>query len=295
MEIILETLIMTLGPSIAKLIFNKWLGDSVLANEINTSVVDLIRKKTHDIVTQRQANRQFETIGEKVAMNILPIFEMDGVEIDEDEQRLVIKLVAENLNAVQVSPDILAKKNLEPSALASYITEKCPRPYGLSDMGSNLYERVLNESCQYIVDIASQFPSFSEKTFSEILKRETVLLNVTNQVLDEVKRIRDSSSKELRNVYSQFETEYRRYIIRNFDQIELFGADLSDASRRHQLSVAYIMLSVAYMKNRVDKKVIDHLVKTDLVEEALKHLNKEKAEIKELNISNEGRELVTTQ
>ena len=41
-----------------------------------------------------------------------------------------------------------------------------------------------------------------------------------------------------------FEKDYRQAVIRNLDLLQLFGTDVSAASRRHRLSVAYISLLV---------------------------------------------------
>jgi predicted NACHT family NTPase len=43
---------------------------------------------------------------------------------------------------------------------------------------------------------------------------------------------------------TRFETEYRRAVVRNLDKMELFGVDLSRASRVHPLSIAYVSLDV---------------------------------------------------
>ena len=41
-----------------------------------------------------------------------------------------------------------------------------------------------------------------------------------------------------------FELEYRRAVLCNLDTLQLFGTDVTISSRRHRLSVAYVMLSV---------------------------------------------------
>ena len=42
----------------------------------------------------------------------------------------------------------------------------------------------------------------------------------------------------------RFEADYRHAVMRKFDYVELFGADISLEARRHSLSVAYVSLNL---------------------------------------------------
>jgi hypothetical protein len=75
---LLETLTLQVGPAIAKAILKFWLKDQKFASDIASSLLDLIKSKTADVIAQRRAVRQFEEIGEKVAENLLPVFAMEG-------------------------------------------------------------------------------------------------------------------------------------------------------------------------------------------------------------------------
>ena len=137
--------------------------------------------------------------------------------------------------------------DLEPIRLAKYLIEQNPdAPKTFSQIERTLYYRVLDECCNHIVDTASNFPSFSERTLSIILQRENELLEITNRLLEETAEIKKASERW--NTYAneaRFETEYHRTIVRKLDTMELFGVDVvSRASRKHSLSVAYVSLSV---------------------------------------------------
>ena len=85
----------------------------------------------------------------------------------------------------------------------------------------------------------------SSGTLGEVLKREGQLLEVVEEVLAEVRRIREASEyANPEKEAAQFEEQYLRGIIKKLDYMELFGVDVSPASRRHRLSVAYISLCV---------------------------------------------------
>jgi hypothetical protein len=58
-----------------------------------------------------------------------------------------------------------------------------------------------------------------------------------------MRKVLDPQEKEEREA-ARFELEYRRAVVRHLDVLQLFGADVAVANRRHRLSVAYVMLSV---------------------------------------------------
>jgi hypothetical protein len=241
---LLETLTLQVGPAIAKAILKKWLKDSPIAEGTASSLVDIFKTKTADVIAQQRGRRQFEAIGERVAESLLPVFAIEGANLDEGSRNAVALAVAQVLDKSHIDPALLAEKDLEPTRLAQDLMASAPsatRDFSAAETA--LYQRILSECSQCIVDIASQLPNFNERTFSEVLKRENELLDVTNQLLEEVRRIR-TSHPDVNREAARFETEYRRAVIRRLDELELFGVDVSTASRRHRLSVAYVTLSV---------------------------------------------------
>jgi predicted NACHT family NTPase len=104
---------------------------------------------------------------------------------------------------------------------------------------------VIEEASQSIIDIAHVLPNFSERTFSELLRREGVLIDAAQKTLDGLDRIRSQAKEDQAAESTKFETEYRRALVRNLNKVELFGVDLSSrANKSHPLSVAYVSLDV---------------------------------------------------
>ncbi len=237
---LLETLMIEVGTSIAKSILKVWLKDSDMALDASASIMDALKSWTTDRIAQRRAEQQLLAIGEKVGESLLPIFETDGAHLDEGSRTAIALAVAETLNTV--SSSILAQHDLAPSELAKYLLANSSGTQHFSDTEKSLYQRIIFESCEYIVDIASQLPAFTERSFAEILKRENQLLDIARQTLEEVHRMREQADP--RAGTAQFELDYRRAIIRKLDSLQLFGVDVSVASRRHRLSIAYVTLSV---------------------------------------------------
>ena len=239
---LLETLMLNVAPSLAKVILRMWLKDSSIDIDSATDLVDALKNLTTDVSARQHAKRQFEEIGEKAAESLLPVFEAEQGRLDEGSAETVAFLVGETLKKVRIDPQLLAEQDLEPMKLAQYVLNFDTKvPLHLSRIETELYCRTISEASQRIVDIASHLPTFYERTAAEILKRENQLLTIAKETLEEVRRIREES--QLMNPQAEaarFETAYRLAVSRNLDRIELFGVDVSNASRRHPLSIAYI-------------------------------------------------------
>jgi len=147
--------------------------------------------------------------------SLLPIFEIEGARLDEGARTAVARAVADALNAA--TSEVLAQHNLEPVNLAKYLLGLHPaRSHHFSDDEGQLYERIVTESCTYIVDIASQLPQFTERTLAE-------------KILQEVARMRAQLDPHLEA--ARFELDYRRAVVRHLDEMELFGSGTSVTSR----------------------------------------------------------------
>ncbi|HWS83193.1 MAG TPA: NACHT domain-containing protein [Ktedonobacteraceae bacterium] len=241
---LIATLSIEVGASIAKSILKLWLKDFDIAVDTASTIVDMLKSKMTDRVAQQRAQRQFEAIGEKVGESLLPIFEADGT-LDEGSRTAVALAVAETLNTI--SGEAMVQLNLDPSRLATYLLDKHPATgYHFNETETLLYQRIISESCAYIVDIASQLPTFNKDTSVEILKREGQILGIANEILQEVSWMRKQLNPQEKDAQeaAHFELEYRRAVLRNLDTLQLFGTDVTVSSRRHRLSVAYVMLSV---------------------------------------------------
>lgn len=235
-----EALAIDLGSSIGKSILRIWLKNANVTADASSTIIDMLKSWAIDKASQRKAQRQLEDIGEKVAENLLPIFEKDGASLDEGSRTSVALAVAETLN--MASSAVLAQFNLEPTELEKYLLTHPQGTAYFNDIENNLYRSIISESCAYIVDIASQLPTFTESTFREILKRENYLLEIAKQTLEEMFRLREQADPMVG--VPQFELKYRRAVVSKLDELRLFGVNIPLTSRRHRLSVAYVTLSV---------------------------------------------------
>ncbi|HEU5229140.1 MAG TPA: NACHT domain-containing protein, partial [Ktedonobacteraceae bacterium] len=238
---LVEALSIEVGASIAKAILKRWLNNDDLISDAAASVIDILKAQTSDKIAQQRANRQFESIGEKVGESLLPVFEQEGAKFDEETRTAIALAAAETLNAA--TSEVLARRNLQPIEVARYLLNAYPpASYHFSDAEGRLYERIISEACTYIIDIASQLPQFTERTLAEVLKREGQLIAIAEKILQEVARMRAALDPELEA--AQFELDYRRAVIRHLDELELFGSGMSMTSRKYSLSLAYVSLSL---------------------------------------------------
>src|ERR1700686_3834190 len=188
---LIEAVTIELGSAIAKSILKVWLKDSSLGDNISSSLIDLLKGRTSDALAQRRGQRQFEQIGERVGIDLLPIFERDGGGLDEGSRTSVAFSVADAINTL--SSELLAQRDLDPAELAKHLLAvHPPEKLHFNATETELYKKIIQVSCPYIVDIASQLPSFNEHTFAEVLKRETLLIEKAELILQEVRHIRES-------------------------------------------------------------------------------------------------------
>ncbi len=240
---LLETLMIDIGGSIAKALLKRWLSNNTLASDAASSASDVLKGCLTDRLAQRRAQRQFETIGEKVGESLLPLFEMDGAVLDEGSRTAIALAAADTLNTATSA--LLARHDLEPVEIARQLLADHPaRSYHFSDTEGRLYEQIVSESCQYIVDIASQLPRFTERTLAEILTRERYLVEIAERTVQEIACLRAQLNPQVEA--ARFELDYCRTVIRKLDELELFGSGMSVTARKYSLSLAYVALSLEH-------------------------------------------------
>jgi hypothetical protein len=245
------TLAVAVGPAIAKAILKVWLKDKNFLESIGESITDLICTQTEDAFAQKKAERQFQEIGDRVAQGLVPLFESDGASLEENSKSAVAFAVSETLEKTPITAQFILDRKLDPIELANHLLKARPgATVGLSEPETALYERIVAETSRYIVDMATQLPAFSEKTFAELIKKGDQIVEIANRILNEVKKIREGSEQtNHEQTAARFETEYRLAVGRKLDELELFGVDFaSSVNRRHRLSVAYVTLDVRKQK-----------------------------------------------
>src|SRR5947207_3248419 len=139
--VLIETLTIELGSSIAKSILKAWLKDYAIASDASATIIDVLKAWTSDRTAQRRVQRQLEEIGERVGESLLPIFETDGAKLAESDRIAVALAVAETLDLT--SSSLLARYNLEPTELTIYLLEHSIGTEHFNDIEKSLYQRII--------------------------------------------------------------------------------------------------------------------------------------------------------
>ncbi len=242
---LVETLIVTIGSEMGKSLLKIWLKEQPLLEAASTSSIDLLKSKTADVFSARRAAREFETLGDRIAKSLEPIFR--NCNLQENSYQAVATEVASAISDAKISSQLLAELSYNPVRLLEHIKVQHPNGDALfSEAERSLYDRVLNLSAQYIIDLASNLPGYTAQNFTQILQRSDVFMETLERVLDGLEKLRlTSESIDQNRQYADFERDYRALIVRRFDRVNLFGADVSRRTKRYQLSIAYVSLEVA--------------------------------------------------
>ncbi|MEU4819827.1 NACHT domain-containing protein [Micromonospora aurantiaca] len=220
------------------------MGDG-LRKELSTSFLDVLASRVPDFMQRRRIERQMDQIAESSAEKLARLVETEFRDLDEGEQQAAADAASDalinGLGAVEIST-----LDYDPVRLKEHLQEQHAGRvgrFGLSDSGTRLYHLILSESSSYIVEVVSTLPNFAANASIEILRRESALIDMVREIYAKLPDPRAAAEKEAAAT-AEFETNYRRYIARRLDRLELFGLSVSEFSSRYALSVAYITLSV---------------------------------------------------
>jgi hypothetical protein len=241
----------TLGTALAKFLLKNYLELKDTAGEvIGEGLLDVAQNRIEDWNTRREAVRLFEGIGDRISQQLLPLFE-DAIRRDQLVVEAVVRELAEALGG-RISAEFFLTHDLDTARLTNELRRLRPLPKGqFSPAEKAFYDRALQESVGYVVEIASQLPKFEPTLAAQSLQRLTHFRTQVGQILEIVQHIDAQVSAEAGDVGAkQFEADYRRSINRNLDTLELFGADLTLEARRHGLSVAYVSLNLRSQPGR---------------------------------------------
>ena len=237
-------LLLGLGAAVVKVACKVWLKDDAVAANASVEVVDIVRAKVAGELDQRSARRLFEDLEVPVAekLGVLRSHEFAGM--PDNEWNAGVLAVGDICGARFTDADIFAG-DLDPLYLRRQIAAGARgATRDLSAAGTALYNRLLTERRAYVVELTSTLPRFSVGGFAEILRRESVILQRMNEVLDRCLPPMRCGRCALR-AEEDFAAAYRRQVVNRLDRLELFGVTVSESVRGYPLSTAYISLAVA--------------------------------------------------
>lgn len=232
----LEAAALTVGGAVVKSACRLWLGDRTIVADASASAVDLLVGQVSGELRRRQARRLFDGMEEIVSRRLTPLLDHEYRDLPESEREAALLAVRDAFESAALTDADLFATDLDGAYLDRSLRRQAtdvPERSRLSAAATALYERALRESCGYVVEITRTLPRFGPAALTEILQRESRILDELREVLERLPQ---------RAGARDFEADYRQQVIGVLDRVELFGATVTEASRRYPLSVAYISL-----------------------------------------------------
>ncbi|MEV4150876.1 NACHT domain-containing protein [Amycolatopsis sp. NPDC049691] len=231
----IEAALVGLGAAAVRSATKLWLGDKTIAAAVGDNVVEQLAGRLNTHLTQRKLHRMIEHFTDAVAERLTPMMEFEYRDLRENERLAAIEAVRATFEQAGLDNDDLFAADLDARRLDRHFRSKVPdATRDLSSGATTLYGLLLRECCGYVIEIARGLPVFSPDALTEILRRETEIVAGIRDVLGRLPQRRRATD---------FGYDYRQLVARTLDHVQMFGATLSEASRRYPLSVAYLSLT----------------------------------------------------
>ncbi len=229
-----ETLIVTLGRSIANALVKRWLSKEP-AQTLTSNLIDLAAKEGQRRFKGHQELQRVEQLGEHIAEQLRPLVE--NFRLLPNEREALIFEVATTLKEAEISAEQLLALQLDHKALARRLRKARPEAtLTLSAAQTEHYEQLLDQAALAILKISAEFPSYQRLLDTRQLQEHAALIEVVNAIL-----YRPAGED------AQFRNAYQRQIQRKLERAEESGAPrLEELSKDQSLSVAYVELKVTY-------------------------------------------------
>jgi hypothetical protein len=231
----IEGALVSLGTAATRSAIKLWMRDKALAADVGASVVDLLGDRLQTNLDRRRLRRITEHFCDAVVERLEPMLAVEFRGLPENEKLAAVAAVRDTFDRAALTSDDLYAADLDARHLDSQLRKASGfTPDYLSESGTNLYDLLLRECSGYVIEIAAGLPTFQPETLTEILRRESEILSSIRDLLGRLPQRRD---------LVDFGYDYRQLVSRTLDTVEMFGASVSESSRRYALSVAYISLT----------------------------------------------------
>lgn len=245
---------LSLGAAAVKIACKIWLRDHALAADASVEVADILKTKIADERDRRKVQRQFDMLEETVADRIMAVLGHEFRGLDQGERTAAVWLVHDTLRQVKLTNVDLFDADLDPMYLEWQIRKGAKSATrDLSEVGTALYNRLLKECCTDIIELTTALPEFGPAAFTEVLRRESRLIDMVRELLDRVPA-REISDLNV-TADAEFAAAYRAQVVNRLDRLKLYG--VTQALQRYPLSVAYVSLNLDSRSAPVDNRPED--------------------------------------
>lgn len=231
--------VLGLGAAVVKAACKVWLKDHAFAADTAGSVIDMIKDRVTGTRERRHVQRLFEDIEEAVADRLTSTLRHEFGGLPGNEREAAVLAVTDTLGRARLVQEDIFAADLDPLFLERNV--RADRPDATRDLAPAavaLYDRLLAECSVYVIEVARDLPGFHAGAFTEILQRQSQILDGVTELLRRVPSL-DATTPD-----AAFTARYRYQVANVLDRLELFGVTAADSVRRYPLSLAYIRLSV---------------------------------------------------
>ncbi|WP_028862782.1 NACHT domain-containing protein [Psychromonas aquimarina] len=227
----------SLAPQIVKAIANIW-----LCSDVGLSYTEELQRivGTRGKIKGRNA---FERLLDDVVELALGLL---GIKAEHSTKIHLINELATILQNNPIYHNQLDKINFEPHALYGSLKVQ------YLEVSSPSFDQILKELCEVIIDCSNALPTWNESNLITQLEDDSELFKKLREELASWKQTKEQEKDES----SLIESEYRRAIVRRFDELRIFGVNFGKRARKYQLTVAYISLTTETEFNEFDDTCI---------------------------------------
>jgi NACHT domain len=244
---LLDVLGLYVGTAVAKAIVKTWLHDSHFVTETSVSLLEIFGKLGVEYLTSRRLSREFDEVADKVAETLLPFFEKEGASLDDGDKEAVAIALSRAITQTDIGPQTLVSQfDLRTETLAATFASKARHDLqNFSEDATSFFHKSAFETARYVIEAAARLPGFTPNAFNQVLERQRSILTSVEEVLSELRRVREASrALNPAEEMAHFEERYRIGLAHKYDEIELFGLEAPTNIRRQNLTIAYITLSM---------------------------------------------------
>ena len=227
-----------LAPILVELIGHIWLNPDY--EKVRKSFKDSLLKQGGAKAVSRGL-AAFNPLEEIIADLFIPHFALAKSEAQKVELMQILLHILENHppNRRLIDNDCLRNPRLLYQHLKAFVPTEFEQS-GATEL-RDLLQKLLLLTCELVIDLFEGLPIWNPDNLMSILGNQEVLLGHCQLIID--KWMASISTASESNI-QQFEEEFRREVARRYDELNLFGIDISREARKYQLSVAYISLSM---------------------------------------------------
>ncbi|WP_017555682.1 NACHT domain-containing protein [Nocardiopsis baichengensis] len=230
-----------LGTTVVKTALKLWLGDIPFASDIGATATDLLGNRVGNAMDRRRLQRRFDDFGDTIAQRIIDQLGQEFSGLPDNEREAAVLALTDSFEHARLTGEVLFDQDLDPLRLERHIRSRAPRATrDLGEAATAVYNRLFPECCAYTIATATSLPDFNAGALTELLRRDTVILDRLDQIL---RHLPKHSASDGQGKEAEFATAYRRKAAERWDRLELFGTDTR--TRTYPLSLAYLSLNVA--------------------------------------------------